>query len=125
MFSVANEESDNADDCSNDISNLQRDDIEIKFQNDVYQDESAENAQGSQSSTNSDSSDEIESKEMENVSLGDISSPCRIDVLLQSCNVEQERINRKTNLSQYWKTIKYVKPELYVLSKVVLAVRTS
>ena len=42
--------------------------------------------------------------------------------MLQNYNVQQERVNRKINILEYWRNMKTVQPELYKLSVVVFAV---
>ncbi|KAL4143350.1 hypothetical protein QTP88_005688 [Uroleucon formosanum] len=96
-------------------------------------DKNADHLSESEISCNSKSGDEIEeflksnylneSCDQSNLSNSQKSTiSTRIETLLKSYHIEQNRIGNKTSISKFWKSMETIHPELHALAKVVFSV---
>jgi len=46
----------------------------------------------------------------------------RIETILKSYHIKQNRLNHKINILKFWKSMETVYPEIYILAKIVLSV---
>lgn len=95
-------------------------------------DKNADNLSESEKSCNSKSGDEIEEFLKSNFSnessdQNDLSNSqkstisTRIETLLKSYHIDQNRIGNKTNILKFWKSMESIHPELHELAKVVFS----
>lgn len=57
-----------------------------------------------------------------NVSKISQTSSHTIETILKSYHIKQNRLNHKTNILKFWKSIENIYPEIYVLAKIILSV---
>jgi len=66
-------------------------------------------------------------KEKDNVDTYNVSkisqtSSHTIETILKSYHIKQNRLNHKTNILKFWKSMENIYPEIYVLAKIILSV---
>ncbi|KAF0750359.1 Dimer Tnp hAT domain-containing protein, partial [Aphis craccivora] len=110
------------------MKNLEKEHEEL-----TMSDINTDNLSESEVSCNSKSGDEIEEFLKSNYlnassSQNDLSNSqkstisTRIETLLKSYHIEQNRIGNKTNILKFWKSMETIHPELHELAKVVFSV---